>query len=458
MKNSPYIINFKFLIKTLFVGHISVTIFLCFLLNPWLHGDSRDYLSLADSLDRGYFGVMTTDGFQSEGLRLPAYPLVIYFYQSVFGKNFLGLIIIQAALYLISIFLIWRLLNKFFNPAIGLIFLAILLPYPFIAFTSCLIITEVWCLFLLTAMLYLLVNYHRSRYEVIATIVASLMMGVSFYFRPNLFPLSIAVFFALLVINQRRWKNAILFVVLSWVLISPYAIRNYIKFDKLTPIPVASNTGVSLLQATWQNHISIESFTAFASHNIVNHEITASGMHEQFQNIYSKTDMELTKTSYDKSHKTIHRQILLNKFAREAAFENIRREPINYLTSSFKNMIRMWFATYNISLESQKLKIAGLDLMRLFIMLPGVLMLSFGIIGSFFRDAKTFSPQARAFSILILTCLLDVTLTMCWFHTESRYTIPVRLFLVANAAIGCYYLFRGIRKKNRINIPVIIKN
>ena len=188
------IIRSESAVKILFLGHIFVIFLLCYISNPWMHGDSRDYLLLADSLSQGYFGITTIDGFQLEGLRLPAYPLIVYFYQSLFGKNFLGLIIIQAILYLLSIFLIWRMLDKFFNRAIGLIFLAILLPYPFIAYTSCLILTEAWCLFLLTAMVYLLVNYSNSRFETIATIGASLLLGISFYFRPNLFPLSVAIF------------------------------------------------------------------------------------------------------------------------------------------------------------------------------------------------------------------------------------------------------------------------
>ena len=99
------IIRYRIPVKVLFLGHIFVAFLLCYLLNPWIHGDSRDYLLLADSLSQGYFGVTTIDGFQLEGLRLPAYPLIVYFYQSLFGKNFLGLIIIQAILYLLSVFL-----------------------------------------------------------------------------------------------------------------------------------------------------------------------------------------------------------------------------------------------------------------------------------------------------------------------------------------------------------------
>ena len=451
-------IRSEYAVKILFLSHIFVAFLLCYLLNPWIHGDSRDYLLLADSLSQGYFGVTTIDGFQLEGLRLPAYPLIVFFYQSLFGKNFLGLIIIQAVLYLLSVFLIWRMLDKFFKPAVGLIFLAILLPYPFIAYTSCLILTEAWCLFLLTAMVFLLVNYQNSRFETVATIGASLLLGISFYFRPNLFPLSVAIFLAILVINRRNWKNAILFIALTWTIIFPYAIYNYIKFDKFTTIPVASNVGLSLLQATWQNSISVESFTAFASNNIVNQEIVSSGMNEQFQKVYSQTEKAMIDAKYSPLHKKIQYQILLNKFASEIAYENIKNYPVNYLSSSFKNMFRMWFATYNQSFESEKLKIAGFDLMRFIIMLPGIIMLLFGIIGCLYGTLKKISPKARGFSILATAGLLDFTLTMCWLHTESRYTTPVRLFLVASAAIGCYYLFRSVREKFGFSNPVTIES
>lgn len=458
MEKTFSIIRSEFVIKLLFLGHIFVAFLLCYLLNPWIHGDSKDYLLLADSLSQGYFGVNTIDGFQLEGLRLPAYPLIIYIYQSLFGKNFLGLIIIQAVLYLLSIFLIWRMLHKFFNPAIGFIFLAILLPYPFIAYTSCLILTEAWCLFLLTAIVYLLVNFNNSRYETIATIGAGLMLGVSFYFRPNLFPLSVAIFIAILVINRRNWKNALLFIALTWTIIFPYAIYNYIRFDKFTTIPVASNVGLSLLQATWQNRISVESFTAFASNDVVNQEITSSGMEEQFQKVYSQTENAMIEANYSPIHKKIQYQILLNKFAREEAVKNIKNDSANYLASSVKNMFRMWFATYNQSFESEKLKVAGFDVMRFLIMLPGIIMLLLGIVGCLYGGLKKISPQAHGFSILATACLLDFTLTMCWLHTESRYTTPVRLFLVASAAIGCYYLFMAVREKLGFTNPLTIES
>ena len=247
-----------------------------------------------------------------------------------------------------------------------------------------------------------------------------------------------------------------MFIGLTWAIIFPYAIYNYIKFDKFTTIPVASNVGLSLLQATWQNRISVESFTAFASNDIVNQEIISSGMEAQFQKVHAQTDKALSEIEYAPTHKKIHRQILLNKFARQAAFENIENDPVNYLSGSFKNMFRMWFATYNQSFTSEKLKIAGFDLMRFLILLPGIIMLFFGIIGCFYGILKRISPQARAFSIFAAACLLDFTLTMCWLHTESRYTTPVRLFLVASAAIGCYYLFMSVRDKFGFNKKAVI--
>ena len=121
-------------------------------------------------------------------------------------------------------------------------------------------------------------------------------------------------------------------------------------------------------------------------------------MNEQFQKVYSQTEKAMIDAKYSPLHKKIQYQILLNKFARETAYENIKNDPVNYLSSSFKNMFRMWFATYNQSFESEKLKIAGFDLMRFIIMLPGIIMLLFGIIGCLLRNSeKDFAQSARFF-------------------------------------------------------------
>lgn len=431
-------------VKFLFLAHLFIVLLLIYLIAPWQHGDTKDYLSLADSLSSGQYGVITADGFQQEGLRLPGYPVVILIYQTLFGKNFLGLILLQSFLYLFSIYLLWKILRDYFGQATGIIFLLILMPYIFIAYSVCMIITEAWCLFFITAAVYLLLKYEQARTGILYAAAAGFLIGISLYFRPNIFPMTVAVFFGILLINRKLWKNAVVFISVAWLMILPYAVYNYITFDRFTTLPVASNVGLSLLQATWQNRVPVESFTAFASDGKIDRNIVGSGMGEQFKEVYEKTENALNSTSYPAEHKKIQYQIYLNRFARETAFENIKNDPGDYLFSSFKNMARMWFASYNQSFRPVE---NGFDWMRIAIILPGMLMLILGFTGSLFCWSKDLPDKARSFTVLSTACLVSFTFSMCWLHTESRYTIPVRLLLVATAAIACYYLSVKVKDK-----------
>lgn len=414
---------------------------------PWIEGDSLDYLRLAQSLSEGSYGINTTEGFQIDGLRLPAYPFLILIYQSILGQNLAGLIVLQAGIYLLSVCLIWRLLTQLFNEVLGIIFLLILLPYPFILYTSSLILTEVWTVFLVTLAIYLMVKFLNGSNRKMGFILAAFCLGISFYFRPNLVPLPLFLAFAIIIYNKTLWRNAVLLPAISWFLLVPYTFYNFYVFNKFSPIPVASNTGFSLFLATWQHRVSFKSFTVYAMSGKIDEEIERSGVAEQIREISKKTETEMDNMPTDPTYKEVHRRIVLNKHSREMAFNNIKENPASYFTSSIVNMARMWFSVYHHSYDSDNNGLSISFLVKISIVIIGLGMFILGVSGCIWGIVFYSSPQLKFFFVLIAGCLLSFSLTMCWLHTEARYTIPARLLLVTGAANFVFLMFQWLRNK-----------
>jgi hypothetical protein len=66
-------------------------------------------------------------------------------------------------------------------------------------------------------------------------------------------------------------------------------------------------------------------------------------------------------------------------------------------------------------------------------MLWGLLVLLLGICGGVLALRHEPGPS-RLILFAAVGALLYFTFTLCWLHTEARYTIPVRLFLLVFAA------------------------
>ena len=121
-----------------------------------------------------------------------------------------------------------------------------------------------------------------------------------------------------------------------------------------------------------------------------------------------------------------------------AAIANIKAAPLTYLRGSLKNMARMWFSAY--------LPESVRTLIRLGLVIQGVLVLVLGIIGGALAIVRAWKEtQTRLIVFAAASVFLNFTLTLCWLHTEARYTIPARLILLMLAAYGLKRLWELLR-------------
>src|SRR5262249_62260571 len=90
---------------------------------------------LSESLSRGLgFGLGAEASFEPEGWRMPGYPIFIAASRFITGYNNIGIVLIQAALFLASVWFVYKVAIRVFGELTGFIFLVFSGVYPFCAF------------------------------------------------------------------------------------------------------------------------------------------------------------------------------------------------------------------------------------------------------------------------------------------------------------------------------------
>ena len=410
------------LVWALFAVHALVLLALVLNTKPWLTGDSERYLALADALSREHvYGLGSGAAFEPEGLRLPGYPLFIMACQALFHDSDASVILVQCLLFLISVWLVWRVALETLGQRAGLAFLVLSAVYPFVAFSACQISPEMPTVFLLALAFFLLLRRTRTGF---AGVGASLAAAV--YFRPNLLLLSPALALACVLAGRRLWRKALLMLVVSGLLVLPWAIHNKTTFGVFTPTSVVRGSGISLFMATWQSRVSVRSLIEYGMAGNAPQELESSGMMEQVRAVNQQVGVPadtvfVNMEVYPDNEKRMKAERLFT----QTALANIRDWPGTYLLSSMKNMLRIWFSAYLP--ESLPAPV------RLGLVLLGLLVLLLGICGVVLALRHEQGPS-RLIVFAAVGALLYFTFTLCWLHTEARYTIPIRLILLVFAA------------------------
>lgn len=406
--------------------HLPVLLVLVMKTEPWLTGDSLRYLALAESLKTGRgFGLENGAVFELEGWRMPGYPAFIAACHALLGPNAISVVIIQSLLFLASVWVAWVVADKTFGRQAGLAFLALSAVYPFVAYNVGQLSPEIPTVFLTALALYCLTQPTMARYA-----IAGGLLGATGYFRPNLFPLGVAVGVALILANRRHYRGAATLMVAVAVMALPWALRNYLTFGKFSPMPACTaGAGHSLLSATWQARVSSYSLIEYGVKGKATVELESSGMIEQISALNRRLNMppetvSVTPESYPGNEKKIQAERL---FA-EAAFENMKAWPLAYLRSTAINVPRLWFSAY----FPQNLPFV----VRAGFVLFGLLTLLLCIAGMVFAMRNNSNPHQRGVIFAAVGGILYLTASLCWFHTEARYTIPLRLVCLMFAAYG----------------------
>lgn len=389
---------------------------------PWVTGDSDRYIALSDSLLRGEgFGLEHGAIYEPEVWRMPGYPLFIAVCRFVAGGNNWGIVLIQSVLFLASVWLIYQIAIRVFSELTGLAFLLLSAVYPFVAYSVGQISPEIPVVFLVSLAFFLLSDPTIRRVA-----LASLVIGLSAYFRPNLMLLNLAVALALVLMNRHYYRRALLIIAIAIGVAFPWAVRNYLVFGKFTPMPVIRGTGNSLLLATWQSRVSIPSLVEYGMNGNYTPEVRSSGMVDQISSLNRQLEVpENTLFVSPEAYPGNQTKLKADALFTEAALANIKKYPVEYLKSCLINSLRMWFSAY---FPERVPKVVRFGLLA-----EGILVLIMGLAGAFVTLRESDERQ-RLLLILFGMTFLYFSATLCWLHTEARYTIPARLLLLLFAA------------------------
>jgi len=389
---------------------------------PWTTGDSGRYIGLSESLLRGRgFGLGDETSFEPEGWRMPGYPIFIAASRFITGHNNLGIVLIQAALFLASVWFVYKVAIRAFGELTGFVFLVFSSVYPFVAYSAGQLSPETPAVFSVSLAFFLLSDPTTRRVA-----LAALLIGLSAYVRPNLLLLNFALAAALVLINRHNYRKALLMIAIAIIVAFPWAMRNYRLFGVFTPLPAIKGSGFSLLLATWQSRVSIPSLIEYGMNGNLTSEVRLSGMADQISNLNRRLGVPentlfITPESYPGNQVKRKADALFT----EAAFANIENYPVEYLKSCFINTLRMWFSAYFPG------KIPSV--IRYGLLAEGILAMIMGL-GGVFITMRGFDERQKLVLILFTMTFLYFSLTLCWLHTEARYTIPARLPLLLFAA------------------------
>lgn len=398
---------------------------------PWIAGDSNYYLELGESLCQGRYGSVTTAGFQPDVLRPPGYPIMLCVLRHGLGLPIAGIVLVQLGAYLLSIFVLTRVLvRRGYSPALMLL-LAIAYPASIMYGTQ--IMTEAWAQVALAVTVLVL---EREHFGTRALILAGLLCSLAAYFRADLLPVPIFLAIMLLV-EQIRSKvpllrsmaRAALPVAAAAVLLLPYAVWNEVNFKWPLPAPIAGAVGTSMYLATWQDKLPNDELAALY-HGVLTPRAKSLGLGDEVRAINQRLGADpLTAPWSPTDYSTNEQRIGVNRATAEMAISRITADPSGYADHVLGNIWRLWQANaFPSSLPRIAITLIQFASCAIFIF-------GFAGVGLSFVGPRHW-PLSAAPAVILLT----VPLVHIWLHTEARYTAAVRPILLLLAATTIYWL------------------
>ena len=401
------------LLTILFLALVIRIVFVS-VLNPdgYYFSDTRHYDGAAKHLLAG-------EGFGDSYNRAPLYPLMIAGIYYMFGTSFLMVRLVEALLGVLICYLVYGIVREKYSATVaGLAcFLSAVFPH-FILLTGLLYPTQTFMFFLALA-LYFVLKINRKRHFLYMSLsaffsaLASLTVPSMFFILP-FWILWIFVF------NKKQMGEKLadvaVFIFVFSLFLSPWTLRNYQKYGRLTlvqPLP----------------------------HTVLPNLSDLSEQKKEIQNGFKKTD------AYRREHPT---------GTNEDSVINLVLHYVKNPSSTLKHLgseMRHFWALYPDRLDTKNYEyrktihaddnrmVMGKDVMWRYVKIISILILAplflLAIIGLFYSDL--FSP----FTSLMLLTILGLSTGYSMIYSEVRYRIPVEPYIIILAAVGIYNLWRS---------------
>ena len=234
--------------------------------------------------------------------------------------DFLNTVIfVQVILSTISVFIFYKISRKFFSYKTCLIVSYIFSLFP-LNFYSVGQISAITIQIFLT-LLFLLFVFNLAEQQTKKNIlIFSLISAILLLTRGEFILIYAITLFYFLIKNKVKIINLVIIIFLTFLVLSPYLIRNYVNFNKII---IVKSFGINL----WKGNNELSSVEGY--YNL---------SHPQFKNLKVKID-SLNK---DRFYELNRDKIFLNQ-----AIKNLNKDPLNYLSLFFKKALSFYFIDLN---------------------------------------------------------------------------------------------------------------
>ena len=230
-------------IHILIIICITVRLFLFFLISPWNENvinnnilqpksDEICYNNLAISILHGNFSLYG----RSEALRTPLYPAFISLFYLLFGKIIWIVLLAQIFVDTITCLFLFLSIKNLISSPIGFYSAFIFALNPFLIMRSVTLMSDTLFIFFCVLFYYFLVKVFLLK-STKYIILSAIFLGIATLVRPITIYLPLLVILFFLIVNRKKFNNAIkmalLFGLFFLLSISPWIIRNYIVFNEI---------------------------------------------------------------------------------------------------------------------------------------------------------------------------------------------------------------------------------
>ena len=319
----------------------------------------------------------------------PLYFFFIYLVDKIsldFFNTVKLLIIIQIALNLISIIILFKILIKFLNKSTSNIVCLIFSFFPLNVYGSVQVSSISLQIFLTISFLYFLLELSKKQ-SLRNIFIFSFFSGLLILIRGEFFLFYLFSLIYFFIFNEKKIKILLLSFILTSILISPYLVRNFINFDSLV---ITKSLGYNLLKGN-NPSLKVEGSPAF------------------IEKTFNRNDLKIkTNNKYE---------IYLDNFYKKKAIEYLKEDPKKYINFYFLKVFSFIF----IDLES-----SYPNYYHPLHIFPKLLISLMSIIG-----AALLVKKKGFFQFLSIFYLLNILLFSIFFILPrySLILLPVKLLL-----------------------------
>ena len=352
----------------------------------------------------------------------PMYPFILLFLKIIsFNKiNILSMIFsFQILLSLISIYIFFKINEQFFSSNISIInsFIFSFFPLNIYAVTqTSSIILQIFLSLLFLRYFFILSNNSSNK----NIIIFSLVCGLSLLTRGEFILILIATLIYKFILKKISIHNIIKIFIISFIIASPYLIRNYINFNK---IHIVNVKGFAL----WKGNNASLKVDGYGQTQPIHMVPQTFKNYHEFEN----AKLELENIPYDNLYETKRDNIFF-----KIALKNILEDPRIYFVFYMKKLFSIYFFDTNSSYSNYY---------NFFHIFPVILISILSVPGFFiFLKSKNYHKT------YLLIYLMSYILILSLFFILPRYKLSIIPIQIILSSFSINYLFNklttGIKK------------